>query len=59
MSVTLVTLGLFFHIQQRDPVLAERLGWLPVTSLGIYIIAFALGFGYVSSGISNVKFLRI
>lgn len=45
MSVTLVTLGLFFYIQQNDPKLASQLGWLPVTSLGIYIVAFALGFG--------------
>ena len=45
MSVTLVTLGSFFFIQQKYPDLAVSLGWLPVSSLAIYIIAFALGFG--------------
>lgn len=45
MSVTLVTLGMFFYIQKKDPAYASMIGWLPVTSLGIYIIAFALGFG--------------
>lgn len=45
MSVSLVTLGLFFFIQQKDPEMARNIGWLPVTSLAVYIIAFALGFG--------------
>lgn len=45
MSVTLVALGLFFFIQQKDPEMAKNIGWLPVTSLAIFIIAFALGFG--------------
>jgi facilitated trehalose transporter len=45
MSVTLLALGSFFHIQQKDPELAKSIGWLPITSLTIYIIAFALGFG--------------
>lgn len=45
MSVTLIAIGLFFHIQKTNPDMAKHIGWLPVTALGIYIIAFALGFG--------------
>lgn len=45
MTVTLTTLGLFFYIQEKNPDLAKTIGWLPVTSLAIYIVAFALGFG--------------
>lgn len=45
MSVTLLALGLFFFIQENDPEMAKNIGWLPITSLTIYIIAFALGFG--------------
>lgn len=45
MSVALLALGLFFFIRQRDLEMAENIGWLPITSLTIYTIAFALGFG--------------
>lgn len=38
-------LGAFFYIQDHDPETAESLGWLPLTSLIIYIAAFGIGAG--------------
>ena len=45
MTLTLIALGVFFFIQDSDPQTAANIGWLPLTSLCIYIVAFALGFG--------------
>lgn len=45
MTIMLIALGVFFYIQDTDKETAENIGWLPLTSLCIYIIAFALGFG--------------
>lgn len=45
MAFSLVALGLFFFLQDVNPEVAENLGWLPLTSLCMYIISFALGFG--------------
>lgn len=45
MSITLLALGSFFFIQQHNEAYAKNIGWLPVTSLGLYIVAFAIGFG--------------
>jgi Sugar (and other) transporter len=48
MTLTLTALGVFFFIQKSDPEAAKNIGWLPLTSLCIYIIAFALGFGPIT-----------
>jgi SP family facilitated glucose transporter-like MFS transporter 8 len=48
MTLTLIALGTFFFIQSVDEQTAESLGWLPLTSLCIYILAFPFGFGGVS-----------
>lgn len=45
MSLSLTALGVFFFIQESDNKGASDLGWLPLSSLCLYIIAFALGFG--------------
>jgi MFS family permease len=45
MALSLTALGVFFFLQDVDPDLAATLGWLPLTSLSIFIISFALGFG--------------
>lgn len=45
MTLSLGALGSFFFVRDLDAELAETLGWLPLTSLSIFIIAFALGFG--------------
>lgn len=47
MTLTLVSLGVFFYIADNAPESAESLGWLPLTSLCVYLIAFALGYGPV------------
>lgn len=47
MTLTLISLGVFFFIDDNNKELAETLGWLPLTSLCIYIIAFAIGYGPV------------
>jgi MFS family permease len=45
MTLTLIALGVFFYIADNDKELAESLSWLPLTSLCVYLIAFALGYG--------------
>lgn len=40
-------LGIFFFLLDQDPTVAERLGWLPLTSLSVFYIAFSLGYGPV------------
>jgi SP family facilitated glucose transporter-like MFS transporter 8 len=45
MTLTLISLGVFFYIVDNDEDLAATLGWLPLTSLCVYLIAFALGYG--------------
>lgn len=45
MTISLTALGVFFFIQESDSKAASELGWLPLSSLCLYIIAFALGFG--------------
>ena len=45
MSLSLTALGVFFFIQESNSKAASDLGWLPLSSLCLYIIAFALGFG--------------
>jgi facilitated trehalose transporter len=47
MSITLFTIGAFFYIQSINPEAAESLGWLPLTSLCFYILAFPVGYGGV------------
>lgn len=43
----LVLLGIFFFMMDQDPSSVSSIGWLPILSLSVYIIAFALGFGPV------------
>ncbi|CRL04573.1 CLUMA_CG017642, isoform A [Clunio marinus] len=47
MTITLICLGIFFYILDNDPETSEKLGWLPLTSLSLYLIAFAIGYGPV------------
>jgi len=47
MTLTLFSLGTFFYIKSVDEEAAESLGWLPLTSLCIYNIAYPFGFGGV------------
>ncbi|XP_063608383.1 facilitated trehalose transporter Tret1-like [Penaeus indicus] len=43
MTVALVGLGVFFYLKDNGDVSA--LGWLPITSLMVFIAAFSFGFG--------------
>lgn len=47
MTLTLISLGVFFYIADNNLEIAETLGWLPLTSLCVYLIAFAIGYGPV------------
>ena len=45
MGASMFALGAFFYIQENDPETAKTLGWLPLTSLIIFIGAFGIGAG--------------
>ena len=46
-GLSMFALGTFFYIQEfyEDPTIAESIGWLPLTSLLIYVSAFCIGIG--------------
>jgi SP family facilitated glucose transporter-like MFS transporter 8 len=44
-TVTLFSIGTFFFIQSVNVELANTLGWLPLTSLCVYMIAYPSGYG--------------
>lgn len=43
----MIALGTYFYLGDTKYSGIEDLGWLPLTSLSIYILAFAIGFGPV------------
>lgn len=45
MTLTLTSLGVFFFISDKNPEMAKEIGWLPLASLCIYLVFFAIGFG--------------
>jgi len=45
MCVCMFALGAFFYIQKNDPATAATLGWLPLTSLVLFIAGFGIGAG--------------
>lgn len=45
MTVTLVILGTFFYVRDNLNMDVSKLGWLPLTSLMIYLLGFSLAFG--------------
>ncbi|XP_047468474.1 facilitated trehalose transporter Tret1-like [Penaeus chinensis] len=46
MSLSIVSLGIFFYIKSTNESYAqEYLGWLPLTSLMVFISAFSIGYG--------------
>lgn len=47
MTVTLIAFGVFFYLAEVDPMTAESINWLPLTSLCAYLVFFALGYGPV------------
>jgi MFS family permease len=47
MTLCTLALGVFFFLVERDQSVAESLSWLPLTSLSIFLISFAIGYGPV------------
>lgn len=45
MAVCKILLGIYFYMNSNDPTSVENAGWLPVVSVGLFIIVFSLGFG--------------
>jgi sugar porter (SP) family MFS transporter len=45
MALCLIVLGVFFYIKEHEPVKADSLGWLPLVSLIIYMVAYNVGAG--------------
>jgi len=45
MCVAMIALGAFFFVLETDEEAAGSLGWLPLTSLILFIAAFAIGAG--------------
>ncbi|CAG7828152.1 unnamed protein product, partial [Allacma fusca] len=49
MVLSLGALGLFFYLKITDPTLAANdLGWLPLTSLIVYVVSYSIGLGPIT-----------
>lgn len=48
MVLMLVALGVYFFLLDDDPASVANLGWLPLTSLCVFLIAFSIGYGPVA-----------
>jgi len=46
-TISMLTLGVFFYLKELDPSLATRMGWIPLLSLGSFIVFFSIGIGPV------------
>ncbi|KAH8388864.1 hypothetical protein KR215_002730 [Drosophila sulfurigaster] len=47
MALSTTAIGVYFFLKDQDESQVENLGWLPVTSLCVFIIMFSIGFGPV------------
>lgn len=47
MAIATTAMGVYFYMKQIDESSVTNLGWLPVSSLCIFIIMFSIGFGPV------------
>lgn len=45
-TISTAALGAFYFVVNKDPTATEYLGWLPLTSLSIFLISFSLGNNY-------------
>jgi len=45
MAISIFALGLFFKLSKDDPSVKDSMGWLPLSSLVLFCIAFSIGFG--------------
>jgi MFS family permease len=46
-TISMLTLTVFFYFKELDPTLATRMGWIPLLSLGSFIVFFSIGIGPV------------
>ncbi|KAI8122244.1 facilitated trehalose transporter Tret1-2 homolog isoform X1 [Lucilia cuprina] len=47
MAISTVAMGVYFYMKENDRDSVANLGWLPVSSLCVFIIMFSIGFGPV------------
>ncbi len=45
MAVSLAAFGTFSYLDTYKPDAAESLGWLPLTSMAVFIVSFSFGLG--------------
>lgn len=55
-SITLASMGTFFHLKERTTVDTAPIFWLPITSILIYNLAMGFGFGILPWTISSELF---
>jgi len=46
-AFAMMVLAVFFYFKDQDPTLKERLDWIPLVSMSVFIIFFAIGLGPV------------
>lgn len=47
MAVSTALMGVYFQLKENDPASMDNFGWLPISSICIFIIFFSIGFGPV------------
>lgn len=47
MAIATIAMGVYFYMKENDNESVANLGWLPVSSLCVFIIMFSIGFGPV------------
>ncbi|KAH8413864.1 hypothetical protein KR222_010510 [Zaprionus bogoriensis] len=47
MAITTCLMGVYFQMKDDDPASVESIGWLPITSILLFIVFFSIGFGPV------------
>lgn len=47
MALCTLLLGIYFFMKQRDESSVDSMGWLPIVSMCVFIVAFSIGFGPV------------
>ncbi|KAM7357345.1 solute carrier family 2 member nebulosa isoform 2-T3 [Cochliomyia hominivorax] len=47
MAISTIAMGVYFYLKETDKDSVTNLGWLPVSSLCVFIIMFSIGFGPV------------
>jgi MFS family permease len=45
MTLSLIAIGVYFFLVENESDAADGLGWLPLTSLCIFLIAYSIGYG--------------